>query len=90
MSVPLLDFHVETRPAMWRRGNEAGFGNWRSCIVLDTQALGDAVDASFVDAFRRLAQRDRGFVARFGSVEVVATGLPVGSFNPIFALASWG
>lgn len=53
---------------------------------MDDRALGEAVDASFVDAFRRLAHRDSGFVARFGSVEVVATGLPGGFFNPIFAL----
>ena len=73
---------------MWRRGNEAGFRNWRSCIILDDRALGEAVDASFVDAFRRLAHRDSGLVARFGSVEVAAMGLPVGFFNPIFALES--
>lgn len=52
----------------------------------DDRALGEAVDASFVDAFRRLAAREAGLVARFGSVEVAAMGLPVGFFNPIFAL----
>lgn len=55
-------------------------------IILDDRTLGEAVDASFVDAFRRVADRDSGLVARFGSVEIAATGLPVGFFNPIFAL----
>lgn len=54
--------------------------------MLDDRALGEAVDASFVDAFRRLADRDGGIIARFGSIEVAAMGLPVGFFNPIFAL----
>ena len=54
--------------------------------MLDDRALGEAVDASFVDAFRRLAKRDTGLLARFGSVEVAAMGLPVAFFNPIFAL----
>jgi len=53
---------------------------------LDDRGLGEAVDASFVDAFRRLAGRDSGLVAQFGSVEVAAMGLPVGFLNPIFAL----
>jgi len=57
-------------------------------IMLDDRALGEAVDASFMNAFRRLADRDSGLVARFGSVEVAAMGLPVGFFNPIFALES--
>jgi hypothetical protein len=52
----------------------------------DDKALAEAVDASFVDAFRRLANRDSGLAARFGSVEVAAMGVPVGFFNPIFAL----
>lgn len=56
--------------------------------MLDDRALGEAVDASFVDAFRRLAARDTGLVARFGSVEVAAMGLPVSFFNPVFALES--
>lgn len=47
-------------------------------IMLDDRALGEAVDASFMNAFRRLADRDSGLVARFGSVEVAAMGLPVG------------
>lgn len=55
-------------------------------MTLDDRALGEAVDASFVDAFRRLAHRDSGLVARFGSVQVASMGLPVGFLNPIFAL----
>jgi hypothetical protein len=69
-------------------GHEAGFGNWRSCVIVDDRALGEAVDASFVDAFRRLAHRDSGLVARFGSVKVAAMGLPGAFFNPLFALES--
>lgn len=56
--------------------------------MLDDRALSEAVDASFVDAFRRLSGRDSGLVAQFGSVEVAAMGLPVGFLNPIFALDS--
>ena len=56
--------------------------------MLDDRTLAQAVDASFVDAFRRLADRDGGLAARFGSVEVAALGLPVGFFNAIFALES--
>jgi GNAT superfamily N-acetyltransferase len=47
-------------------------------------ALADAVDRSFVDAWQRLADREHGVRASFGSVEVAATGLPVSFFNPIF------
>jgi hypothetical protein len=57
-------------------------------MTLDDTALSEAVDASFVDAFRRLSSRDSGLVAQFGSVEVAAMGLPVGFLNPIFALES--
>ena len=56
--------------------------------MLDDRALGEAVDASFVDAFRRLADRDGGLIERFGAVEVAAMGLPVGFFNAIFLLQS--
>jgi len=52
----------------------------------ETSALAHAVDRSFVDAWRRLANREHGVRARFGSVEVAATGLPVSFFNPIFVL----
>jgi GNAT superfamily N-acetyltransferase len=52
----------------------------------DDEALAEAVDASFVDAFRRFSDRDSGLVARFGTVEVAAMGLPVGFFNAIFVL----
>lgn len=51
-----------------------------------TSALADAVDRSFADSFRRLANRPHGVSARFGSVEVAATGLPIPFFNPIFLL----
>jgi hypothetical protein len=54
----------------------------------DDGALREAVDTSFVDAFRRLSAREGGLVAQFGSVEVAAMGLPVGFLNPIFALDS--
>jgi GNAT superfamily N-acetyltransferase len=53
---------------------------------MDDAALGEAVDASFVDAFRRLANRESGFTARFGSVQVAAMGFPGAFFNPIFVL----
>jgi hypothetical protein len=53
---------------------------------MDDAALGAAVDASFLDATRRLAARETGFTARFGSVQVAAMGLPVAFFNPIFVL----
>ena len=55
---------------------------------MDDRALAEAVDASFMDAFRRLADRDGGLLARFGSVQIAAMGLPVAFFNPIFALES--
>ena len=55
---------------------------------MDDTGLSDAVDRSFVDAFRRLGASDRGLVRRFGSVEVAATGLPSAFFNAVFALRS--
>ena len=54
--------------------------------AVQTSELADAVDHSFVDAWRRLAGREQGFQARFGVVEVAATGAPVAAFNPIFVL----
>lgn len=54
--------------------------------IMDDAGLGEAVDASFLDAYRRLADRESGFVAQFGSVQVAAMGLPVAFFNAIFVL----
>ena len=53
---------------------------------MDDAALGEAVDASFLDATRRFADRESGFAAPFGSVQVAATGLPVAFLNAIFVL----
>lgn len=55
-------------------------------LVQQTSALADAVDRSFADSFRRLADREHGISARFGNVEVAATGLSIPFFNPIFVL----
>jgi hypothetical protein len=57
-------------------------------MTLDDRTLAEAVDTSFIDAFCRLAHRPTGLVARFGSVQVAALGLPAGFLNPIFALES--
>ena len=51
---------------------------------MDDEALGAAVDASFLDAFSRFADRESGYAATFGSVQVAAMGLPVAFLNAIF------